>query len=625
MNEKIIYIRPDEEITSVIDRLVKAKKRDVFLVIPISAVITQSLVNLKLLKREADNLRKQVTIISQDPTAIRLAKKADFQASESLDELAGVEDETEEEEKEKKDEEYASETNEEGQDEESEEEEDNETVMEEQLTENEFAGLLKEERKRIPARMSDIVRGVRPASGKFVAGKNSIFGRAAKFLHKQRESEETSEEQPRVKKAEMAREDYSNYMWRHKGRAKSEDMQEGRGIGRLLPGRLMEALPLKIFGIFIGAAIVIAGLVFLLMLPSAEITIAAKRDNATIDLKITADKNVGQADVAANKIPGQIVKLEEKETAEFSASGQRQLNDKAKGVITVFNAYSSEPQTLVETTRFLSPQGKIYRLTKTVTIPGAKVQDAKIIASSLDVNVEADQPGVDYNIGSADFTIPGFKGSPKYTGFYGKSQNAMTGGSTENVRVMTQEDFDKAKEKVWGLLKQKAEKELTDQIPNGYKLVSGALATQMGEVKPSVEVGGKAEKFTLTIKATARALIFLEEDIWRLIQNDLADILSDTKEIQKRTQVEYKDIKVDMEKGQLSFKVQGSQEVVWKVDTEEIKKITAGKKEQEIKDVLFGRPEIKEARFSLWPFWSSKIPKQLDKIRVTVDPSHGEN
>lgn len=63
MKDKIIYIKPDEEITSVIDKLINAQEKEVFLVIPKAAVITQSLVNLKLLKREANNLRKEVTIV----------------------------------------------------------------------------------------------------------------------------------------------------------------------------------------------------------------------------------------------------------------------------------------------------------------------------------------------------------------------------------------------------------------------------------------------------------------------------------------------------------------------------------------------------------------------------------
>ena len=106
---------------------------------------------------------------------------------------------------------------------------------------------------------------------------------------------------------------------------------------------------------------------------------------------------------------------------------------KASGTITAFNEYGSEPQLLVASTRFLSSNGKIFRTTKDVYIPGANIIDDEIIPSSIDVEVVANYLGAEYNIGQSDFTIPGFKGTVKYAGFYGKSDTAMSGGSMERI------------------------------------------------------------------------------------------------------------------------------------------------------------------------------------------------
>ena len=42
----------------------------------------------------------------------------------------------------------------------------------------------------------------------------------------------------------------------------------------------------------------------------------------------------------------------------FPASGEQNVSLKAQGTITIYNAYSSSPQSLVATTRFVTPAGE---------------------------------------------------------------------------------------------------------------------------------------------------------------------------------------------------------------------------------------------------------------------------
>jgi len=595
MDEKIIYINSNEEITSVIDRLVKTKAEEVFFVVPKAAVISQSLINLKLLKREADNLRKRIIFVSSDAALQRLAKKIGFSVSESLP----------------------------GQLEQEEPKSQSEEVLQEQVTPEEFKRFLKEEKKSSSFRMTDIVRTGTASPGRIAAKKiKDISSKSADLLLKQREEEsKILAEQPTAQEEKIpVKENFEIKSYQKQDFVERppalpfEREKQVRG-----ETNAVSSFPVKIFGIFIFCSIVIAGLVFYLVLPKAEILISAKKEQIPFDFMILADKNLSQIDTAANKIPAQLMKLEDKDTQEFPATGQRQLNEKAKGTITIYNAYSSSPQALVETTRFLSQEGKIFRLTKSVTIPGAKIEEGKIVASSIDVEVEADQPGKEYNIGPSNFSIPGFQGSPKYAAFYGKSKSSMSGGSTENIKILTQDDFNKAKDKVWDGLRQKIQTELAVQISADLKILDGAVAIAMSEAKSSVEIGGKAETFTLVVTGTAKALVFSEADVSKLLANNLSAQLGGNKEITSQTPLNYKDIKIDIEKGQMNFRLAGLQEAVWKINEDEIKKVVAGKQQSEVRDILSQRPEIKEAQFSLWPFWARSIPKQIDKIKITVD------
>ncbi|MBI5152986.1 MAG: hypothetical protein HZA36_00780, partial [Parcubacteria group bacterium] len=156
------------------------------------------------------------------------------------------------------------------------------------------------------------------------------------------------------------------------------------------------------------------------MLPKATLVIHAKRIEKSIKAAATATTEVTSVDSENQKIPAKVFVFKRTLTKEYPTSKQT-VTKKATGIITIYNAYSTASQRLVATTRFRSPDGKIFRINAGVTIPGAKTTGGTIILSSIDVPVTADQPGAPYNIGATSFTIPGFEGSPKYKGFYGKS------------------------------------------------------------------------------------------------------------------------------------------------------------------------------------------------------------
>lgn len=85
MSKEIIYLEPDEEITSIIDKLRVIKDtKSVFLVAPKDATITQSVVNLKILKKEAENLGLEVGLVSQENIARNIASQVGLSVYESI-------------------------------------------------------------------------------------------------------------------------------------------------------------------------------------------------------------------------------------------------------------------------------------------------------------------------------------------------------------------------------------------------------------------------------------------------------------------------------------------------------------------------------------------------------------
>lgn len=82
--EKIIYVELDNEITEIFDRVKHLRQKRIALVVPKRAILLQSIVNLKILKKKLDELEKEILIVTSDATGLQLAKKAGLTAVSKL-------------------------------------------------------------------------------------------------------------------------------------------------------------------------------------------------------------------------------------------------------------------------------------------------------------------------------------------------------------------------------------------------------------------------------------------------------------------------------------------------------------------------------------------------------------
>jgi len=86
MANKIIYLEPDEDITSVINRIRKSDEDGVILAIPRGGTIGQSAVNLKLLVRNAATLEKSIGLVTNDKITQNLASRLEIKTFSKVSE-----------------------------------------------------------------------------------------------------------------------------------------------------------------------------------------------------------------------------------------------------------------------------------------------------------------------------------------------------------------------------------------------------------------------------------------------------------------------------------------------------------------------------------------------------------
>src|SRR5438309_1004011 len=85
-----LYLEIDDDITSAIEKLVKSPANEVAVVVPKRSTLLQSIVNLKLLKKAADDSGKRLILVTGDKTAMHLASRVGLAVATSVQAEAQV-------------------------------------------------------------------------------------------------------------------------------------------------------------------------------------------------------------------------------------------------------------------------------------------------------------------------------------------------------------------------------------------------------------------------------------------------------------------------------------------------------------------------------------------------------
>ncbi len=353
------------------------------------------------------------------------------------------------------------------------------------------------------------------------------------------------------------------------------------------------------------------------ILPKADLKIVAKKSDWAYNDSIVTQKSA-KIDYKTLTIPNQIFQSKNDMAMKFPATGKKQVETKASGKIIVYNSYSSDDQTLIQNTRFVSPEGKIFLLAKKIIVPGAKISEGKIIPSSIETDVVAEKAGADYNIDPVKlFSIPGFKGTPKYQAFYGESKDSMKGGFVGEIAYPTSSDISSGSQKTKDTLESSLKTKLFSQISGEFKVLDGASTFSISEQKNNTDVD-KDGNFSIFVNGQMSIIVFNESDLITALKKRAETEKGDIYYV-KSYDLQYGVARMDINSGRLSFPVDFKAILSYKIHVENLKKEVAGKSEVDLKKSIFSLPGLDAANISLWPFWVKKVPVNLNKINITID------
>lgn len=381
----------------------------------------------------------------------------------------------------------------------------------------------------------------------------------------------------------------------------------------------------RLFMAFVAFAVIVAGALAYVLLPTAQIAIMPKTEPMSTSFEMVLDKSAAELNKADKIVPASVIVADIEKSGQFTATGKKQITAKATGIATVYNEWSSFPQNLVASTRLLAANGKLFRTTKSVVVPGfIRDENGNDVPGSIDVPIIAAEAGPDYNIDPTDFTIPAFKGTSKFQKIYAKSSEATSGGASGFATVVSDTDLKKAKD----FLEEEAKKDLLIQLeekrPQDLVMLPEAVSTTSGNIAPSVKVDQVANKFKATLKTTASAFLFNPAYV-NEIANELFVAIGQEKKIASISgspTVEYSNVSIassDKVKLTAAARTVGYSSV----DAKLVKSKMLGKSKEEIGEYIKNSaPEIDKVKITLWPFWVKKVPtfeRNVD-VKILLDP-----
>ncbi|MFA5355448.1 MAG: hypothetical protein WC302_01840 [Candidatus Paceibacterota bacterium] len=374
-----------------------------------------------------------------------------------------------------------------------------------------------------------------------------------------------------------------------------------------------------IFGIF---ALGILAILFF-ALPKAEVSYWPQTDPLNLETTLTIDVSSQEINVDSRTIPGAFFDKEQTVTEEFQATGHATREGKASGKITVYNEYSTNSQLFVSTTRFVSAEGKVFRTPVAVTIPGGHYEGGKLVPGEKEIEVTADESGPEYNIGATTFSIPGLAGTAKYTKFYAKSSQPMTGGFLAGASFVTEDDIDDAKTSVTGKAKDQAEEALLSGLGaeemKDYISIENAVNTKIMEESSSALKNQEAGSFTYRAKARSRTMVFKKDDLKEFAKQFLESKMTEGMAIYEESiEIDYVQESINIDSGKIIISAVISAKSYLEIDENNLRSLIAGKSLAGSKVIAENQIGVTKAEVDFWPFWVKTAPNNQDKIEVQM-------
>jgi len=562
--DEILYLEADEEITSVVDKLKGLEAKSVGLVAPKGSTIVQSLVSLKLLKKQAENLNRKIAIITTDDVGRNLASRVGlpvFADTKSAQPLSIVQEDVP-----------------------------NVTEVVEIDLDEKSPKLPKDFEVHRYDQVKESEKPEAPPSQKSMAPSPS--------------SEPKEQKQEFVKRPVVSAP--------VENRAEIESARPVKAESQMSKiAKSRKKTPWIIAGVGVGILILLV--LVDLLLAKVTVDIAIPADELQKEVAITIERDKNKPDLETGVIPGTQVQKEGEFSDVFSATGEKDAGEKATGNLT-FKNESGVDEKIEAGTTVASSSGLEFTLLTSITVPKATLNaEGNKVLGQTSGKVEATSAGDSYNLpASTSYSV------------YGKAKISVSGGTsggvTKKIKIIANSDISSAQDALQEKGKQGLIKAIADNKTDA--VIADAEKIEVVNFAATKNVNDEATEFKATARVRLTTLTYKRDDLKQASLKQLEKTLKEGRGL-LTTEGDSFDVRVassDINVGKITLRVAVVTHTGPAVDLGGLSKSWRVKTLEQIKQDASSIPEAQLKDVQLWPRYALPIsPILKDRIIINLE------
>lgn len=369
--------------------------------------------------------------------------------------------------------------------------------------------------------------------------------------------------------------------------------------------------------IFIPIALVILIGITLLYIFSLKATIVLHMQTRGIDestditLQTDSSNDLSQKIIAAEEVQTSL-----DGTVSTNATGKKDVGDKAKGTVTIYNNSESK-RTIPAGIVITSANGLDFVTDKEVSVAS---QSGDVFSGTkpgtVQVAVTAKEIGSSSNLPSGTkFTLA------LSSSLAAKNDSAFSGGTKKEVTVVAKKDLTTLDTDLVKTLQDKANETIKSKLSDDRELLPFFTNTTLSKKTYDQDIDDEAKKITLKGTVTFTSFSFSKEDLKKLAESTLQGRYSDDLAISdKGISASLEDIK-KISTSEVDGKLVIKAGLLPKINKDTIQKDLAGKSFNDAESYLGEIPQVKSAEIILTPnipFLPKLLPRISNNITISL-------
>ncbi len=379
---------------------------------------------------------------------------------------------------------------------------------------------------------------------------------------------------------------------------------------------------LIIAGSVAGVALIIFLVWAIVFAPAATISVAVRTtaDNFAENVSFTTKSSEANPESGVFYIEKEEYKQEN--SVDFSATGSKEIGDKAKGTLQV-GVYVKTNYTIPAGTQFTA-DGLNFTADSGASVSMSDDSSCENSLSSVaqngcllyaSVSVTAAEPGEKYNLASGKTWTSGLSGNV----YRITNAKAFSGGTSKTAIIVQQSDVDNAKSKLEQSNESVGKDELAKKFGDEMLVIDASYAVDSTNPVPVPAIGEEVSSGTtpkLTATTTYSMYAVKKSDIENYIRNLTNKSLSEDRKIYEIGTPFFE--KFTSDDGKFTAKLKATVQTGPKVTEEDILEKSKGKKVGEVQSLIKSINGVSSVKVTTPFFWVKSVPNDPNKITIEL-------